>query len=186
MLRMRVMGGPNREPDPLLRALDLRTGDFVLDATVGRGGDAVMIALAVGATGRVVGLEASGIIAAITRLGLATYEEPDAAIREAMRRVHVIHANHERYLASCREGSFDIVYFDPMFDRPLTHCPSIDPIRTIATHETLSGEALLEAQRVARRRVVVKNRKGSDTLESLGIHTIVGGRWSRVEYGVVE
>ena len=186
MTRIRMAGGPGGRVEPLLEALDARPGDRVLDATLGRAGDAILISHAVGPQGAVIGLEASPVVAELMRTGLTSYSSSTPAIHEAMRRIDVILADHTSYLRGCESRSFDQVYFDPMFDVPLKGAQAIDPLRPLACGAPLSPEALQEALRVARRRVVVKSRRGSDALTELGFTSFSGGRWSRLVYGIME
>ena len=185
LTRMRMRGGPGGRVEPLIEALQVSPGDRVLDATLGRAGDAILISHEVGAEGRIVGLEASPVVAEIIRLGLATAPGVTPEIEAAMRRIEVVCARHEEYLAGCADGSFDVVYFDPMFDLPLSGSTSIEPLRPLACHDPLVRDTIEQAARVARRRVVIKSRKGSALLDDLGIKEISGGTWSRLAYGIV-
>ncbi|HET6385526.1 MAG TPA: class I SAM-dependent methyltransferase [Armatimonadota bacterium] len=185
LIRMRRMGGPDGSREPLIEALDPHEGDLILDATLGRGGDAILIADAVGETGRVIGVEASPVVAELTRIGLASYHGPTPELERAMRRIEVVAMDHLEYLNACASGSFDMVYLDPMFDTPLSGSSSLDPLRPLARHDPLRREAVDAAIRVARRRVVVKSRRGAATLRDLGIQQTSGGRWSRVSYGII-
>ncbi|MCA1597332.1 MAG: class I SAM-dependent methyltransferase, partial [Chloroflexi bacterium] len=138
MTKMRMHDDCSGRREPLLEALNLQEGDRVLDATLGRAGDAILIAHAVGEPGAVVGLEANPIVAEITRLGLAAYSHGPRPMIAAMRRVQVCCAEHTEYLSSSPSGSFDVVYFDPMFDVPLSGSTAMDPLRPLAHTEPLS------------------------------------------------
>lgn len=185
MARMRFLGGPDGTIEPLIVALDLHEGDTLIDATLGLAGDAILAADAVGDSGRVIGLETNPVIAELTRLGLASYSGSTQRIRRSMRRITVVCADHLNYLQSCPDGSVDVVFFDPMFDKPLRASQAMDPLRTLASHTPLSPEALQEAARVARRRVVIKSRRKSSTLQELGVEEFFGGKGSRVVYGII-
>lgn len=50
----------------------------------------------------------------------------------------------------------------------------------------LTPETVAEARRVARRRVVMKERRESEEFERLGFFEVVGGKYSRVSYGVMK
>ena len=59
------------------------------------------------------------------------------------------------------------------------------PLRALADQASLSGRAVPEARRVARRRVVIKQRRGTPLWEELGVTEIIGSPKSRLEYGVI-
>lgn len=171
--------------DQMVEAMGLSRGDQVLDCTVGLGSDAIVSSWVAGNEGRVVGVEVSPVLAVITRQGLGSYTEADPDAVEAMRRIEVVCGNHLDYLKGCPDKSFDVVSFDPMFREPVTTSVGIAPMRPWASHEPLSEESLREGMRVARRRVVVKDRASGDDLNRLGVGVRVGAPKSRQEYGVI-
>jgi hypothetical protein len=71
-------------------------------------------------------------------------------------------------LRSLPDKSADIVYFDPMFRIPVEESSSISPYRFIANPEPLSLEAVTEAVRVARRKVILKDHRDSPEFDRLG------------------
>lgn len=172
--------------DPMLTAMQLQPDDAVLDCTLGRGSDAVIASDALGERGRVVGLEIVPIIAELTRHGLRHYESGVAPLDAAMRRIQLHCADHRAYLAACEPGSFDVVYFDPIFTSPIEESPAMVPLRALADKSTVRPDTLRLARQVARRRVVIKNVAGSPLWRELGIHQFVKGSGSRIEYGVAE
>lgn len=172
--------------DTMLEAMGLNQGDEVLDCTLGLGNDAIVAAWAVGPLGKVVGIEFSAALAEIARAGLRDYRESDPDAAEAMRRIEVVCADHLMHLMSCPDQSYDVVYFDPMFREPLRLSSGIAGLRRFACHAKLSGNAVREATRVARRRVVIKDRRRGSELDRLGVTTRSGGRGSRIEYGIID
>ena len=74
----------------------------------------------------------------------------------ALRRIKVVNADYLDFLKRQPDKSFDSIYFDPMFRYPLTDSKNINPLRSVADHRPLSEEAVAEARRVARHRVVMK------------------------------
>ncbi len=186
MARPRIRSLERGQPDVMVEAMGLRPGDWVLDCTLGLGSDAMVAAYVVGDAGRVVGLEAVPVLAAIVRWGLVHYDPGHEGLGAAMRRIEVVQTDHDAYLAGLPAGSFDVVYFDPMFRDPVTESAHMRPWRAMACHRPLTRETIAAARRVARRRVVVKERSGSPVFAELGFATVVGGRKSRVAYGVLE
>ena len=182
----RIMRAAQGREDHMLEAMALRQGDRVLDCTLGLASDAIVAAWAVGPSGQVVGIESSPALAEIVRAGLREYDNADPDTTGAMRRIEVVCADHLMHLMSCADRSYDVVYFDPMFREPVRLSPGIAGLRRWACHARLSGSAVREATRVARRRVVIKDRSDGPELERLGVTTRLGGRGSRVEYGVID
>lgn len=183
MAALRVKRLMNGERDPMLEAADVRPGDQVIDCTMGLGSDAIVFAYAVGAAGRVVALENRPIVHLIVKYGLAGHEPESAELREAMRRVEPVCADHLDYLKALPDRSVDVVYFDPMFQKP-TASPSLEPLRDLAHSAAIRPEAVQEARRVARKTVVMKERADSGEFERLGF-VPVGRSRGKLKYGVI-
>lgn len=186
MAKIRLNNLAEGRGDPMVSAMDLGTGDAVLDCTLGRGSDAIVASSVVGPAGRVVGLEVVPIIAELTRHGLARYSFGKPQVDAALRRIAVHCVDHRDYLADCEDNAFDIVYFDPVFTRPLLDSDAMAPLRAVAQKDTVTRDLLAEATRVASRRVVVKDVVHSELWARLGIETVVRGAGSRIEFGVAE
>jgi hypothetical protein len=175
--RLRVAQG---EPDTFVRVAQLRPGDAVLDCTLGLAQDALVASLAVGPTGRVVGVEKSLALCALAAEGLKLHElGPDSC------RVEVVHADALEHLRSLPARSFDIVFFDPMFARPQKAQPGFDVLRRFADHAPLTHQALEEGRRVARRWVLIKGARHSDDLRKLGLAPEPGSRYTEVAWARV-
>lgn len=185
MARMRLHNCLRGHEDPMLQAMQLQPGDSVLDCTLGRATDAVLAAWKTGPEGRVVGLEKSRLLAELTIYGLRHYVDPGRELTGLLRRIKAYCADYNLCLPSLPENSFDVVYFDPIFDQPLEQSEAMAPLRALADPSPLSPEALARARRVARCRVVVKQRRGSALWESLPVQEVQSGPRSHVEYGVV-
>lgn len=186
MARPRIRSIERGEPDVMVEAMKLGPGDTVLDCTLGLGADAIVSSFVVGERGRVVGVEAMPMLAEVVRTGLKKYDPQHNGIRDAMRRIHVVAADHGDYLSGLPDGSFDIVYFDPLFREPVQESVHMRPWRELGVAKPLTRSIIEEACRVARRRVVIKERQGSPVFDELGVDTIVGGRKSRIAYGVID
>jgi hypothetical protein len=172
--------------DQMVKAMDLRAGDHVLDCTLGLAADALVAGHVVGDSGRVTGLEAVPVVAMLVRWGLEQHRTGGGPLAAAMRRVEVLAADHREYLPVVADGSFDVVYFDPMFRVPRRASSVMEPLRPLAESAPLDPGAVAEAVRVARRRVVLKERRDSPEFRRLGFERVVGGRYSPVAYGVIE
>lgn len=145
--------------DVCTSAMGLRSGDTVLDCTMGIGADAIVAAYAVGLCGSVEALEASEEIFTAVDIGMRAYAA-DELIVEAIGRITRRHADYRRALRVLQDGSYDVVYMDPMFQTKVRSATPIDAIRSWALGDYPSWEDICEAVRVSRRRFVMKVRKG--------------------------
>lgn len=186
MARPRIRSIERGDADVMVEAMNLAAGDTVLDCTLGLGADAIVSSYVVGESGRVVGVEAVHMLAEVVRTGLREYDPQHEAMRAAMRRIEVVAADHAEYLSTQPEASFDIVYFDPLFREPVEETVHMRPWRELGVGRPLTPAVVDDARRVARRRVVIKERQGSPVFDELGVTTVVGGRKSRIAYGVID
>ena len=170
--------------DYLVEALGLKQGMSVLDCTLGPAADALVAAVAVGETGRVVGLEINPLVATVIGYGLSHNIGENYTVHAAMRRIEVKNVAHEDFLRTMPDNSFDAVYFDPMFRHPFEDSVSLSPLRTVAEKNAVTDSAVAEAKRVAKHRVVIKESSLSQEFARLGFTDFVGGKYSRIKYGV--
>lgn len=170
--------------DPFVTACGLQDDTEILDCTLGLGADATVAAYFC-PKGRVVGLESSGPIAWLVKWGMKLYNSKISWLDEAIHRIEVINSHHLSYLNSLPDKSFDVVYFDPMFRKPILKSTALSPLRLLANHQPLTSETLKEACRVARRRVVVKELSGSEEFTRLGIETFSSSPNNKITYGII-
>lgn len=173
------------EPDPLITISGCQAGDIVIDCTAGLAGDSLVFAYAAGENGQVIGLESEPILSALVREGLAQYRSGLDDVDAAMRRISLTCANHHNYISGLPDNSADIVYFDPMFRRPVLESSSMEPLRSMANMNAISDEVVQQAKRVARRRVLLKEHQSSGEFARLGFerHHV---NTSKIAYGVIE
>lgn len=145
--------------DALLRFGELTEGDALLDCTLGFGQDALVAARLVGEKGRVVGIEKSLPLYVLTREGLLAHGAP----------VEVQHADSAELLKTLPDRSFDVVLFDPMFEKPRKSQPQFEALRFHADYAELTREMLDAARRIARRAVLVKASRYSTVLKKLDL-----------------
>lgn len=186
MARPRIRSLERGDDDVMVKAMQLTPGDTVLDCTLGLGADAIVSAFVVGEEGRVVGVEAVPMLAEVVRVGLLEYDPQHEAMRAAMRRIQVVAADHAEYLTTLPDASFDIVYFDPLFREPVQETVHMRPWRELGVGRPLTPDVVAEARRVAKRRVVIKERQNSPVFEELRVDAVVGGRKSRIAYGIID
>ncbi|MCR5757630.1 MAG: class I SAM-dependent methyltransferase [Selenomonas sp.] len=171
--------------DRMAEAMDLQPGMDVLDCTLGFGADAIVASSVVGNSGSVTGLESQPLIEAVVGYGLANYTNDSETVIAAMRRVQTHAIEAYEYLQAQPDDSVDVIYFDPMFRHPFAESKNIAPLRPVANKNPLSLEVIAEAQRVARHRIVLKESSKSREFDRLGFTERAGGRYSKVQYGVM-
>ncbi|MDR7072323.1 class I SAM-dependent methyltransferase [Fictibacillus barbaricus] len=171
------------ETDPLIEALKLKQGMSVLDCTLGLGSDSIVASLATGEQGSVTGIESSKAISFVVESGLKIWDSQVSDMNEAMRRIQVIHANHFDYLKKCKTNSYDVVYFDPMFESTI-QSPGLEGLKGSANYSSITPEIITEAKRVASQRVVMKDNKKSSKFQELGFDVIQ--RNAGFIFGVIE
>ncbi len=186
MAKLRINEILNGKTDQMIKALDLKPGDSVLDCTLGLGSDAILISY-MNEAGEITGIEQSPVISLIVSEGLSTYREDiSPGLERAMRRIKVVCADYNDFLKVQPDNSVDIIYFDPMFRVPKTKSCAIAAMRPLTNNSPLTRETLQEALCVARRRVVVKEARNGREFARLGITKVSGGKYSPVGYGIIE
>ncbi len=183
---LRIKNLRGGEGDRLIDALKISAGSKVLDCTLGLGSDSIVASCVAGNFGKVVALEVNPLIFTVVNHGMKNFSDDSPHILDAMRRVEVVNADYRDYLTNCAENSFDVVYFDPMFRRPIEKSSGLNPIRPLADNRPLTAEIIREACRVAKNRVVMKEHSGSDEFARLGFEIVGGGKYSSVAFGVID
>jgi 16S rRNA (guanine1516-N2)-methyltransferase len=173
------------ERDPLIDIGHVKPGDAVLDCTLGMASDALVLAYAVGETGKVYGIESHPWIACLVEEGLKQGYPELPALAAAMQRIRVQLGDHLQVLSQLPDKSYDLVYFDPMFRKTISTSTGIRILQELAAPQPLSEQAVAEAVRVARKRVVMKERYQSREFERLGFRKVEGGA-TRIAYGYIE
>ena len=156
------------EQHPFVRAVRGETAghhddvNTLFDATLGLANDAVHLAALTGAT--VTGCEQSAVLFALLEEGLPRIARGTPRTRswaDAAARVSAVHGDSAEVLAGMADDAVDVVVLDPMMSRPRRSAPSFSLLRAFAVMDRASPRLLLEARRVARRRVVFKLGKGA-------------------------
>ncbi|GIP19957.1 class I SAM-dependent methyltransferase [Paenibacillus sp. J22TS3] len=172
------------EQDYMLEISGIQPGDQILDCTAGLGSDSIIFSLAAGKEGKVTALESSLPLYGLLKEGLTTYQSGLKEFDEALRRIEVRHADHLDALKGMPDNSMDVVYFDPMFREPVMESSSLSPLRTLANGKPLEEAAIQEACRVARRAVVMKEKRDSGEFSRLGF-TVRERAHTKIAYGVI-
>jgi ubiquinone/menaquinone biosynthesis C-methylase UbiE len=175
----------NREQDPFIEIAQLEKGMSVLDCTLGLASDSIVASYVVGPSGTVVGVEGDRALSILTEDGLKNFTSGWNDIDDAMKRIHVHYADHYEYLQSAPTNGFDVVYFDPMFDKAISSSHGINTIRQQAIHTKLSKNVITEAKRVAKKRVILKDHWQSSRFHQLGFIQHIR-KTSAFHFGTIE
>lgn len=173
------------EVEPFLQATTLKEGMSFLDCTLGLASDSIMASLATGPVGKVTGIEANKLLAYIVSTGLHTWEMQNEETEQSMRRIEVVLGNHLDILQTLPDDFYDVIYFDPMFERQIEESTGILAIRNIAYYGDLTERTVEEAKRVAKKRVVLKDHWQSDRFDRFGFTRMVR-KSSKFHYGYWE
>lgn len=198
MALLRIINILKGEADRFLETAKIREGDSFLDTTMGLGSDALIASWAAGPDGQVTALEASPLIYALVKDGIpkmAKLQPPKVknALKEkawlelikASENIKLVYTDHLEYLRSLKDDSYDIVYFDPMFKITVDSSASIKPLKIWSDSAALRAEVVSEACRVAKRKVLLKERKGSPEFDKLGFRIVPTGKYSSFNYGEI-
>lgn len=166
----------------------LPTDDFcsVLDCTFGQAGDSSTMSWYLLDRGQVTALEKSPILYEIGRAGIAGYVDKDEKLTKAVRRISLWHQDFKTFLQQAAPKRFDVIYFDPMFHHPVKReVNDMEGFRRAASYDGLAEEVLRLAMKVARKKIIVKERPFSPLFQN-GLFTEVHGKKGQTTaYGVI-
>lgn len=166
--------------DPLLDLIGSQPKK-IIDATLGLGSDAILMA---SGGHHVVGLEASPWIAFILSKGLVTYKTGHERFDAAMGTIQVHHGQALDYLMDQEDKSVDIVYFDPMFSQTIKDSHNLAGLYAFAEFSPLTSQVIDQAKRVAREKLILKAHFRDSRMETLGFSRIVRP-YQKFHYGVL-
>lgn len=168
------------EDDPFLEATNLRKNDKILDCTMGLASDSL---IAAHVTDSVTSLESVRSIYLTVSIGLIKYRYTLQQLEKASKRLTTYNVDAYSYLKEQPENSYDVVYFDPMYDEAV-QSEGIDSLKQHANYANLTEEVFEEAKRVASKRVVLKAHYNSPLFKQFGFMQCI--RKSTVShYGVL-
>ena len=183
---LRIAGIMAGKSDRLVNAMQLKQGMSVLDCTLGMAADAIVASFVAGDEGSVTALEAVMPLWFVMTQGLGHYEAEEEYVTKAMRRIKTVNEDFACYLKNAKSGSFDIIYFDPMFEYSIKGAGGIAALKAVADNSPFDISVIWEAQRVARERVVVKLAASSKMFSGCDADYTNDGRYSNVKYAVFE
>jgi len=154
MAKQRINQLKNQRIDSMIQACGLETGMTFFDGTAGLLADS-LVASFVGAN--ITACEKSFPLYLILREGIKFYQENHPEMAKLFERITLIHKDNLEVLKKLPDESFDVVYFDFMFDSTIQTSIGIQVIKSAACADWLSQVHVKEALRVAKRCVVVKS-----------------------------
>ncbi len=160
LFKIRLLNYVKTGKEAMVEAMNLKEGYSVLDCNLGLAQDALMSAFV--SRRKVVGIEKDPVIFEIVKRGLKRYK-PKGKLKIAefaFKLIKPVCGDNYDFLKKQPDKSFDIVYFSPMFIKPKWHCSVMAPFREVAVKDFVSPQLLKEAERVARKRVVIKVNRG--------------------------
>lgn len=196
MAELRIQNLRKGQRDHLLEALMGRESSqrpaaaqppiSVLDCTCGFGADAAVASFGLPAGSRVDALEVSPLLEAVTAWGFSHFVHKKDDVTAALRRISLRCGDYRDYLLSDEGPVYDVLYFDPMFQRPVEASCQFQPVRAIMEHGDLTRDLIERALQKARRRVVIKERDFRQLCRDFPDVTLYGGKYSRIGYAVLE
>lgn len=160
----------NGEKDPFVEACQLEEGKTILDCTMGLAADSIVASSIIGGKGKIVGVEGNQMIYYLVKRGLREWQTNITALKQIMSRIEVLFGDHLQVLRQLEDNSFDVVYFDPMFEDNVPGSIGISPLKVNAVYEPLKKETMMEALRVAKDRVVLKDHFRSQRFQQFGFY----------------
>lgn len=161
------------ENDIMVDAARLSAGMSFLDCTLGLASDAIVASYVCGPNGKVTGIEAQQTMAYIVRDGLQNWRTEHETFDESMRRVEVYAMDHLSFLQDCPSEAYDVVYFDPMFEKSINTSAGLAPLKRLAKYSEISEESLIQAKRIAKRRVLMKDSPYSERFKRFGLQPLL-------------
>ena len=185
MAQLRIQQIRRGQTDHFLEAIGTAEAITLLDCTCGFGADTITAAFALPSGSRIDALEISPLLGAVTQWGVRHFVHEKDDVTQALRRIHLTIGDFRTYLQDTSASPYDVLYFDPMFQRPVKESCQFQPVRPIMDHDALSIDDVRLALQKARRRVVIKDRNLQWLAEAFPQMKRYGGRYSRVAYGVL-
>ncbi|MBY0122692.1 class I SAM-dependent methyltransferase [Bacillus sp. S/N-304-OC-R1] len=175
----------NGERDPFIEAANLSKGKTILDCTLGLASDSIVASFVTAAEGRVTGIEGNQYLAYLVKNGLQSWESGISEMNQAMRKIEVIGGRSLHFLETLPDSSYDIVYFDPMFEERILESDGIKALSRFAVYEDISNKLIDEALRVAKERVLLKDHFRSSRFDKYNFEVSIR-KTSKFHFGVLK
>lgn len=172
--------------DHFIEALGVSEAVRVLDCTCGFGADAIVASFALPQGSIVHAMEISPLMAAVTSWGFTNFVHEHQDVTAALRRISLQCNDYHSYLQDVNSPVYDILYFDPMFTRPVNTSCQFQPVRDLLDHGHLTTASIEAAMTKAKKRVVIKGRDFRNLVKDFPGVRLYGGKYSRIGYAVLE
>lgn len=186
MAELRIQHIRRGQRDHFLEAIGSDGPMEFLDCTCGFGADTITAAFALPHGSLIDALEISPLLGAVTQWGMRHFVHEKEDVTQALRRIHLTLGDFRTYLQDEAAQPYDVLYFDTMFQHPVTASCQFQPVRPIMDHDALTIEDVRLALKKARRRVVIKDRSLQWLKKAFPQMQRYGGKYSRVAYGVLK
>ena len=173
------------EEDPFVRATGLREGMSILDCTLGMGADALIASYVIGNSGKITALEVNPFVYFVIKDGLQCYSFKNDQLRAAAKRIEAVNTDYLTFLKSADDKSYDVVYFDPMFTESVSESSGIQSLGSFASYHELTKEAIDQAKRVAKRRIILKDHFRSNRFADFDFY-VEKRKTAKFHFGVIE
>ena len=140
------------EPDPFLEATNLTIGDRFLDCTMGLASDSIIASIV---TDDVTALESTLGVYLVVTIGMSKYRYTLQELENASKTIKTHHINAYHFLKEQQDNSYDVIYFDPMYEEDV-NSKGIEGLKHYADNSELTEAIIEEAKRVASKRIVLK------------------------------
>lgn len=185
MAQLRVQNIDKGAKDHFVSAIG-EDSNSLLDCTLGLGIDSIVASYALPNLKKIVGVEGCAPLAFITNYGYRNFVHNNKNLTAALRKIQVVAMNYNDYLLNIPKKSFDVVYFDPMFEHGIKESSQFLGLRNIVLQDSLTEISFHLACKIARKKVIIKERSFSPIFEKMGITKKVGGKYSRIKYGILD
>lgn len=186
MAQLRLLALKRGQRDHLLEAVGSIKLTSFLDCTAGLCSDSLVVSYAHPTCQRLYAVEGLAALAYISNWGCRHFRHEDEKVTAALRRIQVVAMYYEDLLPRLGNNSFDVVYLDPMFEVPVMASSQFLSLRGQLVETVISRPMIKEALRVAKYRVIIKERPHSHLFKTYRPTQLVGGKYSRIAYGIYE
>lgn len=156
--------------DSLAEVCGIEDETTFFDGTMGLAADALTVAYIIGDKGKVTAAEKNKPIYILVREGIGALAEQNPKLKGAFSRMEMHNADCLDCLKNTENRAYDVVYFDFMFSEPNLKSVGLNALRSYACRDRITEEHIKEAERCAKKRVVIKtNLNSSGQLEGYGL-----------------
>ncbi len=183
MAELRIRAWEKNKDDYFAQLLSSISANVFLDCTFGIGSDSLMASYVLPTT-QIIALEKQWPLFLLGKIGINYFTHQNHIVNDALRRINLYHEDAYSFLGSRLDKSIDIIYFDFMFSHTVAGSTNLDLLRQYAAKDKMTKKLWIEAERVVKKRIIVKDRPFGKWLRTNAPDYIIGGKYSKVRYGV--